>query len=446
MFRLILSFIFLLAISFPLPNRAEAQAAAVVGGIVGTKAASEIFADLREDLEGVISQAEAAGNRLIQNLADTALDLLDAVEASAGSLINQTFDRLDDSTRAAANEVNEVLNRIEENQAVLIGEADRMSANMVSAMRGLPLVADLNEVYNFSPRVVSPIGSDIVRIKVLGPGIGGAEAVATLEGKNLNIQMITTSEIQIIVPRDSLVFDPGNSNFAEIKLTFDEDDGGILTSPRRVERELYLWLLPTHLADWTLSQTVERSTQERKYIRTFVTAAGRDAAGGGWMNVRADDYENGWRLDVIELGRMMNDCANDATKCNYHGFMEGRAMSCVGPDLSQVNERRVYYRMQFGHFMEVFHRRGGSGRCVLNLPLKRSTTSNAALESDGHVTWAEDQILELDENVTKWELALELYDNRVVRIDSQSSVPSMDVAIEKSRDRVLLRPVRPHDF
>ena len=96
--------------------------------------------------------------------------------------------------------------------------------------------------------------------------------------------------------------------------------------------------------------------------------------------------------------------------------------------------------------MEVFHRRGGSGRCVLNLPLKRSTTSNAALESDGHVTWAEDQILELDENVTKWELALELYDNRVVRIDSQSSVPSMDVAIEKSRDRVLLRPVRPHDF
>lgn len=447
MHRLIILAAFIIALSSPAFDRAEAQVApTAAAGIVGTRVASEVFSDLRENLESVIAQAEAAGNRLIQNLAETALDLLDATETSAAKLIDQSFDRLDDSTRNAANEVNEVLNRIEAGQAVLMEDADRMSANMVGAMRSLPLVADLNEVYNFSPRVVSPSGADVIRIKVLGPGLGSSNAAATLDGTDLEIQRITTSEVQIVLPRSMLDFGPENSNFAAVNLSFDKDDGGFLSHPERIERELYLWLLPTGVAEWTLAQTVTRKSGERTNVKTFVDASGRDAGGGDWMNVRTDHYGRGWRLDVRKLGRWIDTCKKDKNKCSWHGFVHGRAMSCVGPDMNRADKRRVFYKMQFGHYMNGLHKRGGSGRCYLKLPIVRTVTSNESVQGTGQVTWAEDQILPLDPNVKNWTLTLKLYDNRVVKIGPRFSVPSMDIEVEKARDGILLRPARPRDF
>ena len=417
-----------------------------VAGIGGTMVAKEVFSDLRENLERVIAQAEAAGNRLVQKLAETALDLLDATEASAGRMIDQSFDRLDDTTRNAANEVNEVLNRIEVGGAILMEDANRMSANMVGAIRSLPLVADLNEVYNYSPRVVSPTGADVVRIKVIGPGLGSSNAAATLNGQELEVQPITTSEIQIVLPRAKLSFGPENSNFATIDLSFDEDEGNLFINPERIGRELYLWLLPTGVAEWTLEQTVTRKSSEKKEVKTVIDASGRDAAGGGWSSVRSDDYDQGWRLDVGLLGRKIDRCRQDAKRCGFQGFDYGRAMTCVGPDMNRADGRRVYFAMQFGHFMQGSHRRGGSGRCYLYLPLIRNITRIEIDQGAGDVAWEEDQILPLDPDVENWTLTLKFYDNRIVKIGPQFSVPNMDLEVEKARNGILLRPARPRDF
>lgn len=424
---------------------ASAQVGTVVaGGVI----AREAFGELRKSLQDIIASAEAAGNRLIQRVAEAALDTIDAMETSAGNLIDQSFDNLDRSIRFTFNEIQNLARRIEDGQAVLMEDATSLTAQWAGVVGALPFSSTRHDVYMFTPRVAAPVGNETLRVRVIGPGIGGASPAAQLNGTDLEVIRASQNEVQIGVPRAMLEFGPGNSFFARVAFSFDEVRPGWIfnRNPARVEREFDIWLLPVQIGIWELQQTVERPNVERMAFRTEVSSGGRDARGGAMASVRPDHYEQGWRLDTRTLGRLVDQ---GSAERNWHGFVSGRAMTCLGPDMDTAVGRRVHYAMQFGHYRDrnnPTHRRGGFGTCYINLPLVRTVTSKETIRSSGELDWAAEQLVELDAGVQTWRLSIELFDGRTVQITPDTSLPSMDIDIQRAPDHFVLRPIRPRDF
>ena len=410
--------------------------------------ARAVFGEMRENLQAVVRSAEEAENRLIQKLAETALDTIVALEASAGELIDQSFNRLDATTRETFNEIASFADRVEEGQEILVADADRLSAQWMRGLRDIPGVTDRHEIYTHSPRVVAPSSSTGFLMKVIGPGIGAANPVATHAGDPLDLHAVSDSEINITVPRAPLDFGPDDFNVTSVRLTYDEKPAGTLVgrNPDRVTRDLPLWLLPTEVATWNLKQNLREEKVERTAVRTVVTASGRDVAAGPRAEVRPDHYAAGWRVDLERIGHLIDTRAlQNGTR--WFGTVATDAATCVGPNLQHADARRIEFVIQIGHNTDGWgNRQNGSGTCFVNLPLIRTTTANKVETAGDSLSWSEDRLVELASGTASWRLSLDLYDGRTVVVTSDTRVPRMDVEVEKAPDHIILRAHTPRNF
>ena len=403
-----------------------------------------VFGGLREEVSGMISDAEGTGNRLLEQVARSAFKLIEASETAAGNLVDKTFSSLDKSVRDSFNEIDELVTRVEAGQEVLIEDAMLLSATWFGAMSNLPFVDQNFDVYGHRPRTISPTGSERVKLTVVGPGLGVAEPTARINQTDLAVEIPNRNTVDVILERSKFGFTDQPDQVQTVVLSFNEKEATLFRrNPQRIERELSLWILPRHVARWNLIQSVIDAKTERKPFQTTVSASARDTLVGPYAQLRADDLEEEWEIDKQRLGEMVDFIRGGGQNLLF-GLVSGDSAACVGPNMQRLEDDRVEFLMQMGSVKG----KNAYGTCWIDLPLIRTVDVEVEFSSYGFpvLTWGSDERLDFLDGLQTWTLELDLFDGRQKIVTDGSDVPAMDVQVEKGDDHIVLRAIEPKDF
>ena len=383
-------------------------------------------------------------------MAKQALAVIKAWKESNEALLNTAFDRLDQSTQNIFNEMDRTFTRFEADETIVMHDAQRLSANWIGFVKGLPFTNHNPEVFIYYPRVITPPppppgGGGIVPIHIIGPKLASADPSLSHSATGA-VQLDRSAESELIanVNRSNLTFNDSASNLTSFKLSF-HTAGFTWYNPfswfRRnpTERDLTVWLLPNTSAQYSIQQTVELSHTENDSFPLTLSPHGRDSTYPGSVPVPPDKLHDGWEIDTARvLGGPF-----------WSNPEQSGGSSCTGPDRNSITPQGFTFNMQLGHNTDNFgHHSDGSVTCKLTVPIMRVVkTSAPGEELKGNVNWYEDQPAVLAPNIKSYELNLKMFNGRSYNLTDKAKDPYEVVEIIRQQPgRITFRPHAPQDF
>ena len=404
-----------------------------------------VLGGVENKINDVLDHATADGDFLIQRLAQQALAVIKAWKESNEALINTAFDRLDNSTQQLFNDMNMTFSRLETDETIAMQDAETLSANWSGVIKDLPFTNHDPEVFDYYPRVISPVGGGTIPIHIVGPKLASADPSMVTEPTTTPVNLGRATEGQLIanLDRSKLAFDSNASNLVSYKLTFSAVTFSWLKPSTwgksdTTSRDITVWLLPKNMAAYTISPTVESAHTENSSFHQSVTPRGKDSGSATTITVPTVQATQGWTIDV--------------TKVAAGGFWSNPAQSggssCTGPDQHSITPQSFAFDAQLGHETDSFgHKSDGSVDCELNVPLIRTVrTSVAGDDLNGTLTWTDDALVSLPPNTLSYVLRLKMFDGRSYILQPTTAAPYGVVEIMRQPGSIQFRPHPPRDF
>ena len=97
-----------------------------------------------------------------------ALAVIKAWKESNAELLDKAFAGVDDTTKKMFEEMNRTMSRLEENKEIAVKDVERLSGVWSNVIKNLPLTNPDPELYFYRPKVVLPVGEDIVPVRLVG--------------------------------------------------------------------------------------------------------------------------------------------------------------------------------------------------------------------------------------------------------------------------------------
>jgi hypothetical protein len=407
-----------------------------------------VLGGVERKINDVLDHATANGNELVQKMAEQALAVIKAWKESNEALLKLAFDRLDDTTKNIFDEMDKTFIRLESDETIVMRDAQRLSANWIGFVKGLPFTNHNPEVFLYYPRVIRFVkDGGIVPIHIIGPKLASSDPALSDNAKSaIKLNRATESELVANLDRAKLTFDDKPSNLASYMLSFDADGLSLfhpttwmaLFRRNATERDLTVWLLPTLAAQYSIKQTVEKADKEYTSFPVTLSPRGKDNTYSGGVPVPPDLKDARWQIDVEKV-----------LKGGFWSNPEqSGGSSCTGPDRNSIKADSFIFNMQLGHETDdAGHKSDGSVTCKLTVPILRIVKSSIpGAELKGDVNWNDDAPADLAPNLLSYELTLKMFNGRSYALTDKTKDPYEVVEIIKQPGRITFRPHPPSDF
>lgn len=396
-------------------------------------------------INDVLDHATANGDFLIQRMAQQALALIKAWKESNESLLNTGFDRLDSTTQALFNDMKTTFSRLEEDKTIAVHDVERLSAIWSGTIKGLPFTNHDPEVFDYYPRVIRPVGGNLVPVHIVGPKLAsaGPALVAAKSQTAVDLRKATDTELIANVERQKLSFNDDSSNLVSYSLTFNDGKFRWL-NPKTwfrndvTARDITVWLLPKNMADYEIAVTVPDDKTDSKTFPITLSPHGKDSTYPGGVAVPPDLLKAGYEIDVAKVlaGGFWGNPAQSG------------GSSCSGPDRNTITPQGFTFNMQLGHETDsVGHKSDGSVTCTLTVTVNRTIKGSKAGDAiRGNLNWTDDVLKALPPQTISYTITLKMFDGRSYILKDKAVEPYGVVEIIKQPGSVMFRPHPPNDF
>lgn len=398
-----------------------------------------LLGGLESKADAVIDHARDAGDFLAWRIGQEVKAAIKEYKDATADLINLADQKYKDNLRLTFNKMSETLDRLERDETVAIGDAQALTAEWGGLFKDIPFTNHDPEVLTYGPRVFTPIGDDAIPLKVLGPKLSTANP-SLFDGQTaVNVSKTTDNELVATLDRSKVEFKDVGSTFKNYKLNFDVG-GGLITKPKRVERDIVVWLLPRKFGHVTVTTRVKQNHDEAT-THPQVTVGGRGKNSRYPTNFTVFKYlqDQGWRIDIQNL----------VSNRNWWSQADGDGgSSCTGLDPGSVTDTSFTFFLQLGRNKNAFHEWDAHQNCNINsVPLKRTVTQEVdgpTIERD--LTWRQDEPIDLPPNIVSYVIKLSVFGSPTRVITATSTVPFGIVDLQRSDSSLLFRPKLPRDF
>ena len=413
--------------------------------VVETAAAKHVLKSLSERIQKVISEAEAAGNRLIANAARRLLDVINAWEKSNTNLINHAFDKIENERAQILRDIDKTLSRIEKSGEVAFYELNLLSVQIASMLKDMPGANHEPQVFYHQPRALLPVGEEIIPIMVFGPHIGGAVRTVTHDGKALEFDKVNNNRVLVKLPRTKLSFKE-KSQYTKLIFTIDKHVSSFWNpfswwGEKLVERELSLWILPQKLGTVNLQINTETEVWDKMRRVVRVHTSGRDQAVNFPVTLSDGDKTLGWVLDIVTLQSWIDNGTN------WFVYRGGYASRPNGLVRNTMTDQGFTFQNQHGHRRQWNnHRRGTDAHVDVTVPMMKKRLKKSSQRKEKNMNWSKDLVFKLPSNTSSYEIALNLFNGREYKLSSKVAAPYKLISSTYGKDQIHLRPIPPRDF
>jgi hypothetical protein len=245
------------------PVPAKAQVKEIVGA-VGTGLMIEQLAD---KLNGLIEQAEQAGDFLAKRAAQEASYVLEAFERANTSLLEKAFEEIGQERQAILNQINHTADDIENGR---IDTLDRLegTTDQIDRLVRETTFKQTPVIFRYRGSIVAPGETQDVRSIISGYRITqgaphiifrGQRYEARKDGENLRFEL----------PRSLFVPEYGHIRSEDATLVLEGREGGVLgmgAKPVNVEYDINIVTLPQHVATIKITYEAEVSQMQERVV------------------------------------------------------------------------------------------------------------------------------------------------------------------------------------
>jgi hypothetical protein len=401
---------------------------------------------LQAKADEIIDRAGATGNSFARTVGEEIRSSIEAWRKANSSLLNQAFSRLDEQQRKLFNDMQNVLDQLSQNETALMSDVQRVSSEIAVMEKNLPFTNHDPEMWDYKPRVVLPVGNNVIAVRVVGPklSLANPDLHTAKQPQSLEIDKTSDNDLVANLPRSSLQFTDDGSNYAKYNFSFEVSRSQWWNplswgKVEKRERALVLWALPKTMAHYVISPTITTSKPtESMTFPADVSPHGKDSTFKSSVTVPPDLVDKGWVIDTEAL-----------LKTAWGNPAQTGDSKCGGVDRDSIKPTGFLYNVVLGHETDrAGHKSDGMCECSADVPLMRTlTVTGAGYPLEGDLTWTDDANVKLPDGTQQYEISLKMFDGRSYIITDDANVPFGVVKISRQGNAaVLFRPRPPSDF
>lgn len=389
----------------------------------------------------VIDRAEKAGNAVVNNAAERALELIDAWAKTNTDLLDKAFDEIEQERIAWFSEVDNTISRLERNEEIIVKDLNDLSVKWSGIIKDLPFTDKTPTIYSHSPKVILPSGEDVIAVQIYGPRLGRSISSISLDGKDVPFDVVSDTQVFAKLDRRDLTFDPSKSVYHSLDVKYDENVFVFLSlstwgGERIVERNLTLWMLPQKMGTVQVTSKIQTVGWDTKDLSRSIRVNGRDQQQATFIEIPDAEQEKGWILDRQRLAAL-----HKAKKLRSGG-------GCTGLKANSMKNNGYVYLTQHGHNTDwKGHKRGVDVACRTIIPVKKKKTVNSEVKSDLiDIGWSADAFIPFPANQKRFSTAVQMFDGASYIVTPEANAPYGLIKITKSDEGLHFRPLPPKDF
>jgi len=407
-------------------NRARAA-------IAETAATGAVLGQLKQTADDIISKARDAGDFLLWRFGIQLKDLLDAWEKTNSALLDKIFNKIDKEKQDALRGINATIDKTLIEKNLTVEQIRSISAEWAQIISTTIVASSKPYVMHYSPRVLLPEGENIIRIQVVGPNLGRAEAQLTVPSNRIAKPINPTSHnLRFPITRSYLSFPETESTTAAFTLSYLSNPGGLLSFGSRSTNEIEFWLLPAQLGRYEINTRV---TVDNRETTTRIVNLGQFKGRNSRIPraVPVPDAALGWKLDLTQ---------RRSIRLIQGGADRGR---CEGIHETSITENGLTMFARVDNRDRGPFRRDAWTNCSISLPLYRVTSSEIdGPGSTGTLNWTKDQSFRLPAQMKSTMITVDLFDKRRIIATGQASDKYLDIRAEGGL--IIFRPRPPTDL
>lgn len=414
---------------------------AALTSAVSTTAANAVVAEgvtagvvinkLHDQLSDLIDKSRDSGDFLTWRVAITGRDLIDAFQKANTDLLNVAFDKIDKQKQDVLRGVDANVDKLISQKNITIDSADAITAEWSQIISATYIASDRPYIMNYTPRVLVPEGEPTIRLRLMGPNIGRADARIKTQPFEHIIPTTPVDQAAVFnIKREKIDFPESESMIKRLNVTYKIPKFMVFND--KAVNDVELWLLPVRMGHYKISTKVQNSNRETAdRIVNLGQFHGRNSRIP--RAVLVPDTSLGWRLDLTRRSEI---------RLIQGGADRGR---CEGIEDQSVTENGLTMFARVDNRDRPLNRRDAWTDCSISLPLYRITTAEVdGAGAEGDLSWTKDVSINLPRGLISMNIQLELFDKRSRVFTGTGSDKYVD--IRKEGDQLIFRPIPPRDF
>lgn len=407
-------------------------------GIVTSVAVDKI----KSGLNDLISESLDRADYSVAKASIQALGIIDAWEEANSNLLDKAFDKLDNTSKNMFSNMFSLINEVDNTISTNLEKAQRITENANQISESIIGSEKRTFILRYTPMILNPSKKDSVLVRLRGVNLDKSNPIITLPDNSvIKAKIIGPQEINFWLPLSSLTRNPNVSTINEIKIKHRTRDGSkfiFFPKYKVVERIIMVSTLPKEVGIYSLTGKRKFETEERKI---YTVNMGRFEATNKTVRKIANPpsgYE--WDLrqgiashtnfSIVSTGRGEKGRCKEIVwnGSNKHGIIGSARLD----QIRQIRNFEIRWKSGYKH-------------CGIRGPIYRMIPSVAAIESiSGKINWNKDEIINLPEGTSEFNLTVKLYNGKTKVITNTFSDGILSVT--KDSNRLIIRTKIPSDI
>jgi hypothetical protein len=388
---------------------------------------------------GLIDKGRESGDFLLWRLGIQLRDVIDAWRKANSSLLNESFKKLDKASQDFFRNLDSEVEKVKDEKNLTFDQVERLTGEWSSIIAGTLIGSSNPNVLSYSPRALTPEGSQSIQLIVTGPNLSVANATIKLnsQGSAKPVSPMT-HQIQFPLKRSEFAFPEKEAASITIPMNyrtrfFKWYNPWTWISGERTTNDLVLFLLPKRLATYNVRTRVE---VEVKKSETRVVNLGQFRGRNSRVPrvVAAPDSALGWRIDLTRRSEIhLLPGGGD------HGRCEGIEDSSITENgltmFARVDNRDDWLKGTRDAWVD----------CAISLPIyKMEVQEQDGPSASGDLNWTKDETFVLPPNLTSMHVEVATFDHRSRALTGAGSDRFFDLKSEGGL--LIFRPKAPKDL
>lgn len=416
-------------------SNAEAQFAE---GIMTSVAIDKV----KSGLNDLVSESLDRADYSVAKASIQALGIIDAWEEANSNLLEKAFDRLDNTSKNMFSNMFSLINEVDAKISSNLEKAQRITENANQISESIIGSEKRTFILRYTPMIINPSKKDSVLVRLRGVNLDKSKPIITLPNNTVTIaKIIGPQEINFWLPLSSLTRSSNSSSINEIKIKHTTRDGSnfiFFPKYKEVERIIMVSTLPEEVGTYSLTGKRKFETEERK-IHTV--DMGKFKATNRTINKVANP-PSGYDWDL----RLGIDSHKNFSIVSTGGGEKGRCQEIVWNGSNKhgiIGSARLDQIRQIRNFEVRW--KDGYKSCGIKGPIYRMIPSISDIESvSGKINWNKDEIVNLPEGTSEFNLTIKLYNGKTKVITNTFS--DGIISVTKDSNRLIIRTKIPSDI
>lgn len=408
--------------------------AQIITAAATTATTGLVLDQLEQSAQNTIDSATRSGDYLLVRAGIEARIAIENAREASKDVLNVAFGKIDKTLHDAISGIDSTLSQTRAGVMSALQAVQKIQEGGQQIASVIDIQGNRTYITRYYPSTFYQRNLTAQPYIIVVRGVNLDEGDASLIIGDVSLKPISTTKqtISFEIPSNAVQFKPEISSKLSATLNFKTIQAGwigrLFGAKENVQRNLVFLVLPTQLAKYQYSPTVQKINQERIRVDYWLPQFKGVNADQSLAIAARPTYK-------IDLGTLGSQQVGDGGGSSY----------CIGFSPVNQSEYGVVYVAHTGRINQL----GGGSPGYVNCRIWYDLVRDVPYETDdsvapGKITWSSDKAIKFPPNQTKFSLTVDTFDGRS-RIFNAAGDDKFFI-VKKESDQIIISPQVPDDL